>query len=52
MVETLKPISARFNALRQDSAALDAILIKGAERARVLAAPTLAKAYAALGLSR
>jgi tryptophanyl-tRNA synthetase len=52
MVETLKPISERFNALRQDTAALDAILVKGAERARVLAAPTLDRAYTALGLSR
>lgn len=52
MVETLKPISERFNALRHDETALDAILVKGAERARLLAAPTLDRAYSALGLSR
>lgn len=51
LVETLRPISKRFNALRADTAALDAILVKGAEKATALAAPTLAGAYAALGLS-
>jgi tryptophanyl-tRNA synthetase len=52
LVETLGPISARFNALRADTAALDAILIKGGERAAALAAPTLAATYQALGLQR
>lgn len=52
LVETLAPISDRFNALREDAAALDAILTKGAERASALAAPTLSAAYAAMGLSR
>jgi len=52
LIETLKPISDRFNALRADAASLDAILIKGAERAASLAAPTLTRAYRALGLQR
>jgi tryptophanyl-tRNA synthetase len=52
LIETLRPISARFVALKDDHAALDAILTKGAERAAALAAPTLAGAYAALGLAR
>jgi tryptophanyl-tRNA synthetase len=52
MVEALRPISERFNALRNDTATLDAILVKGAEKARALAAPTLERAYAALGLAR
>ncbi len=52
LVEKLAPINARFNDLRQDHAALDAILRKGAERARGLAVPTLEKAYGALGLVR
>jgi tryptophanyl-tRNA synthetase len=52
MVETLRPISERFNTLRNDTAALDGILVKGAEKARGLGAPTLERAYAALGLSR
>jgi tryptophanyl-tRNA synthetase len=52
LVEKLAPINTRFVELRQDREALDAILRKGAEKARVLAAPTLEAAYAALGLVR
>jgi tryptophanyl-tRNA synthetase len=52
LVEMLTPISARFGALKGDATALDAILTKGAERAAMLAAPTLAATYAALGLAR
>ena len=52
LVESLAPINARFMQLRQDRAALDAILRQGAEKARALAVPTLEKAYAALGLVR
>ncbi len=52
LVESLAPINARFIELRQDRAALDAILRKGAAKARELAVPTLDKAYAALGLVR
>ena len=52
LVAKLAPINARFVELRQDRAALDAILRKGAEKARTLAAPTLNAAYEALGLVR
>jgi tryptophanyl-tRNA synthetase len=52
LVETLKPISEKFNALKGDTATLDGILIKGAERAAALAAPTLKATYAAMGLAR
>ena len=52
LVEKLAPINRRFTELRQDRAALDAILSKGAEKARALAIPTLEKTYAALGLMR
>ncbi len=52
LVESLAPINARFIQLRQDRAALDAILRQGAEKARALAVPTLDKTYAALGLVR
>ena len=52
LVESLAPITARYRELRTDAAALDAILASGAERARALAAPTLSRAYAALGLLR
>jgi tryptophanyl-tRNA synthetase len=52
LVEKLAPINARFVELKEDRATLDAILHKGAEKARTLAAPTLNAAYDALGLVR
>ena len=52
LVEKLSPINSRFVELRQDRTALDAILRKGAEKARTLAKPTLEAAYSALGLVR
>jgi tryptophanyl-tRNA synthetase len=52
LVAHLAPMAERFRALKDDHAALDAILVKGAERARTLAAPTLEATYAALGLAR
>ncbi|MBT0670335.1 tryptophan--tRNA ligase [Novosphingobium profundi] len=52
LVEKLSPINARFNELRKDYSALDAILAKGAAKARELALPTLHAAYDALGLVR
>ena len=52
LVETLRPISERFTRLLDDREAIGAILAGGAERAREIAVPTLAKAYDALGLVR
>ena len=52
LISKLAPINARFAQLRQDRAALDAVLRDGSARARALAAPTLEAAYAALGLLR
>jgi tryptophanyl-tRNA synthetase len=52
MVSVLGPIADRFNELRADREALDAILARGAARAREIASPTLAKTYQALGLLR
>ena len=52
LVESLAPINQRFIDLRHDRATLDAILAKGAAKARALAAPTLDATYAALGLVR
>ncbi len=52
LVETLRPISRRFTQLLEDQEALGAILAQGAAEARGIAAPTLASAYAALGLVR
>lgn len=52
LIETLRPITELFNALKADTTALDAILVKGGEKAAALAAPTLAATYEALGLQR
>ena len=52
MVDTMAPISARFTELLEDREALDAILARGAAKARQIAGPTLAAAYDALGLLR
>jgi tryptophanyl-tRNA synthetase len=52
LVETLRPIGQRFTALLEDREALDAILARGAAKARQLAGPTLDAAYQALGLVR
>ena len=52
LVETLSPISRRFNELKQDRESLDAILARGAARARELGGDTLTAAYNALGLVR
>lgn len=52
LVEKLAPLNSRFLALKQDREALDAILVKGASKARELAVETLNRTYAALGLVR
>ena len=52
LVETLAPINARFRELLGDREQLDAILAKGASRAREMAIPTLSATYEALGLVR
>ena len=52
LVETLGPITRRFTGLLEDRESLDAILARGAARAREIAAPTLAATYRALGLVR
>ncbi len=52
LVETLRPISTRLAELLDDREALEAILARGAAKARELAAPTLDATYKALGLVR
>ena len=52
LVAHLAPIRERYVALRDDHAALDAILEKGAAAASEAAAPTLRGAYDAMGLMR
>ena len=49
-IALLAPLRNRLIDLRRDEAALDTILAGGAEKAAALAAPTLAKAYRAVGL--
>ena len=51
-IALLSPLRQRLIELRRDEAALDAILLAGAEKAAGLAAPTLAEAYRAVGLRR
>ena len=52
LVETLRPITTRFTELLSDRESLDAILARGAARAREIAIPTLDATYRALGLLR
>lgn len=52
LVTSLGPIRDRFVALKGDSEALDAILARGAAKARERGTPTLSAAYKALGLVR
>jgi tryptophanyl-tRNA synthetase len=52
VIENFRPISERFNALKDDHEQIDAALAKGAAKARELGTPTLKAAYAALGLLR
>jgi tryptophanyl-tRNA synthetase len=52
LVETLRPITARFTGLLADREALDAILARGAAKAREIGGPTLNATYKALGLLR
>ncbi|WP_296719593.1 tryptophan--tRNA ligase [Erythrobacter sp.] len=52
LIETLGPIRDRFVTLKQDGEALDAILARGASKARERGTPTLSAAYQALGLVR
>jgi len=50
LVETLRPIKGRLDALRANPGEIDRILRSGAERAAAAAKPTLDAAYEALGL--
>lgn len=50
VLDVLLPLQARFADLAKDDRQLDQILANGAERAQALAAPTVARAQAAIGL--
>jgi tryptophanyl-tRNA synthetase len=49
VAEMLRPIQARFNELMTDRGELASLLRKGADKAGVVAAPTLDRAYTAIG---
>jgi len=51
LIGLLSPLRSRLEELRRDPAELERILADGADRARALAAPTLASAYRAVGLT-
>jgi len=50
VVELLRPIQERYRELMADQAELARLLAKGADKARAVAAKTLARAYDAIGL--
>jgi tryptophanyl-tRNA synthetase len=52
LVALIAPLRTRLEQFRADPAELDRILVAGAERASAMAAPTLAAAYRAVGLTR
>jgi tryptophanyl-tRNA synthetase len=51
LIALIAPLRTRLEALNADPAAIDAILARGAEKARELAAPTMAKTYQLVGLT-
>ncbi len=50
VVELLAPVRERYAELRPDEAALEATLAAGAEKARAIAAPTLAEVRGRMGI--
>ena len=50
VVEALAPLQERYIALREDEAALEAILAAGAGKARAIASVTLADVREAMGV--
>ncbi|MCY7271998.1 MAG: tryptophan--tRNA ligase [Sphingomonas bacterium] len=52
LVALIAPLRRRLVELRGDGAEIDRILAAGADKARVLAAPTIVEAYRVLGLTR
>jgi len=52
LIALIAPLRLRLFDLRTNTEELDRILAQGAEKARALAAPTLAAAYEAVGLAR
>jgi len=51
MVAKLAPITSRFNSLKDDASAIEAICERGAQRARAIAEPVLADVHRAVGFT-
>jgi tryptophanyl-tRNA synthetase len=51
VAELLQPVRERYRELRSDEAAIEGVLREGAERARAIAAPTLAEVREAMGVA-
>ena len=51
LIALIAPLRSRLVELRAEPAEIDRILAAGADKARALAAPTLAEAYRAVGLT-
>ncbi len=52
LIATLAPLRSQLNRVRDDPAEIDRLLAEGSARARETSAPTLARAYTTVGLSR
>ncbi len=52
VVELLRPIQERYDELRADPAELGRLLTRGAERAREITAPVLARMYDSMGFAK
>jgi tryptophanyl-tRNA synthetase len=52
VVEYLRPVQERYAGIRPDTAALEAVLASGAEKARALCVPVVAQARDRMGLGR
>lgn len=50
VIELLRPVRERYQALEADPEATESVLARGAEKARSVASATLARAYDAIGL--
>ena len=50
LIDALTPLAERYRALRRDQSALDAIVVRGAEKASAVAKPVYLRAAEAMGL--
>ena len=50
VVELLRPVRERYEQIRPDEGAVDALLARGADKARAIASPTVAVARERMGI--